>query len=87
LYINNGVKNGVPAFTESAQQYGLDVPGTYTTTVAFFDMDNDGDLDMFMVNHGDMFYNPYFNTEKLRATETLNSGIAYTEMTMAISPM
>ena len=68
LYINNGIKNGIPTFTESAKQYGLDAPGTYTTTVAFFDMDNDGDLDMFMVNHADMFYNPYFNTEKLRAT-------------------
>ena len=62
LYINNGVKNGIPTFTESAKQYGLDAPGAYTTTVSFFDMDNDGDLDMFMVNHGDMFYNPYFNT-------------------------
>lgn len=67
LYINNGVKNGIPTFTESAKAYGLDAPGTYTTTVAFFDMDNDGDLDMFMVNHADMFYNPFYNTEALRA--------------------
>lgn len=74
LYINNGVKNGVPTFTESAKKYGLDAPGTYTTSVAFFDMDNDGDLDMFMVNHGDMFYNPYFNTDKLRATRDLRYG-------------
>ena len=68
LYINDGVRNGVPHFTERAKEYGLDAPGTYTTTVAFFDMDNDGDLDMFMVNHADMFYNPFFNTEKLRGT-------------------
>lgn len=67
LYINNGTKNGVPTFTESAKQYGLDAPGTYTTTVSFFDMDNDGDLDMFMVNHADMFYNPFYNTASLRA--------------------
>jgi len=67
LYINNGVKDGVPTFTESAKAYGLDAPGTYTTTVAFFDMDNDGDLDMFMVNHAAMFYNPFYNTDKLRA--------------------
>ena len=39
-----------------------------TTTASFFDMDNDGDLDMFLVNHADMFYNPYFNTDKLRST-------------------
>jgi len=67
LYINNGVKDGAPSFTESAKAYGLDAPGTYTTTVAFFDMDNDGDLDMFMVNHAAMFYNPFYNTDKLRA--------------------
>ncbi|MES1250254.1 MAG: VCBS repeat-containing protein, partial [Chitinophaga rupis] len=67
LYINNGLKNGIPVFTESAKQYGLDAPGTYTTTVAFFDFDHDGDLDMFMVNHADMFFNPFFNTDKLRA--------------------
>ncbi|MFI5192771.1 MAG: VCBS repeat-containing protein [Chitinophagales bacterium] len=67
LYINQGLKNGVPVFKESAKEYGLDAPGTYTTSVAFFDMDNDGDLDMFMVNHADMFFNPYFNTDKLRA--------------------
>lgn len=67
LYINNGIKDGVPRFTESAKQYGLDAPGTYTTTVSFFDMDNDGDLDLFMVNHAAMFYNPFFNTDKLRS--------------------
>ncbi len=67
LYINNGSRDGIPSFTESARAYGLDAPGTYTTTVAFFDMDNDGDLDMFMVNHADMFYNPFYNTDKLRA--------------------
>ncbi|HXO76786.1 MAG TPA: VCBS repeat-containing protein, partial [Puia sp.] len=67
LYINNGVKNGVPVFTESAKAYGLDAPGTYTTTVSFFDMDNDGDLDMFMVNHAAMFYNPFYNTDQLRS--------------------
>ena len=67
LYINQGVKNGIPTFKECAKEYGLDAPGTFTTTVAFFDMDGDGDLDMFMVNHADMFYNPFFNTEKLRA--------------------
>jgi hypothetical protein len=68
LYINNGVKKGIPTFTESAKAYGLDAPGTYSTSASFFDMDNDGDLDMFLVNHADMFFNPFYNTEKLRAT-------------------
>jgi len=75
LYINNGCdKNGVPHFTESAKAYGLDAPGTYTTSVVFFDMDNDGDLDMFMVNHANVFYNPFFNTEALRKTRNAKFG-------------
>ena len=68
LYINNGNKNGIPSFTEKAKEYGLDAPGTYSTTASLFDMDNDGDLDMFLVNHADMFYNPFYNTDTLRAT-------------------
>lgn len=68
LYINTGIQNGIPQFKESAAAYGLDAPGTFTTMAAFFDMDRDGDLDMFMVNHADMFYNPFFNSEKLRKT-------------------
>jgi hypothetical protein len=52
--------------------YGLDAPGTYSTTATFFNMDNDGDLDMFLANHADMFYNPFYNTEKLRATGILS---------------
>ncbi len=68
LYINNGVKNGLPSFTERAKEYGLDAPGTYSTTASFFDVDNDGDLDMFLVNHADMFYNPFYNTDTLRKT-------------------
>lgn len=74
LYINKGIQNGIPVFEESAKSYGLDAPGTYTTTASFFDMDNDGDLDMFMVNHADMFYNPFFNTEKLRSTRNPKFG-------------
>ncbi|MET3125883.1 hypothetical protein ABID42_000985 [Arcicella rosea] len=68
LYINTGTKNGIPTFVESAAKYGLDAVGTYTTQVAFFDMDKDGDLDMFMVNHAEMFYNAFFNTQRLRKT-------------------
>ncbi|MEO6328608.1 MAG: VCBS repeat-containing protein, partial [Ginsengibacter sp.] len=51
LLINNGPdKNGIPVFTESAQEYGLDFSG-FSTQAAFFDYDNDGDLDMYLLNH------------------------------------
>ncbi len=45
LYINNGDLT----FTESAIQYGLADVG-FSTQAVFFDMDNDGDLDMYQVN-------------------------------------
>jgi hypothetical protein len=49
LYINQGPdKNGVPHFKESAAEYGLN-DTTHTTMAAFFDYDNDGDLDVYLV--------------------------------------
>jgi hypothetical protein len=46
LYINN--KDG--SFTEQAVQYGLGQPGN-TNHAVFFDMDMDGDLDCYELNH------------------------------------
>lgn len=75
LYINNGAKNGEdPTFTEQAKLYGLDAPGTYSTQASFFDYDRDGDLDMFLINHGTHFYSPFVNTNKLRNTRHPNFG-------------
>ncbi|AMR34632.1 RNA-binding protein [Mucilaginibacter sp. PAMC 26640] len=46
LFINKGNNK----FTESAKAYGLDDPG-YSTQAVFFDYNNDGKLDMFLLNH------------------------------------
>ncbi len=46
LYINNGNNS----FTESSSQYGLDFSG-FSTQASFFDYDNDGDMDMYLMNH------------------------------------
>ncbi|TWR31122.1 RNA-binding protein [Mucilaginibacter pallidiroseus] len=46
LFINKGNNK----FSEEAKAYGLADPG-YSTQAAFFDYDNDGDLDMFLLNH------------------------------------
>ena len=67
LFINNGCEpGGVPTFTERAKEYGLDAIGTFSTQAYFFDYDIDGDLDMFLVNHANMFYAAFFNTKRLR---------------------
>ncbi|MBO0931967.1 VCBS repeat-containing protein [Fibrella aquatilis] len=72
LYINNGAgpdgrgAGQTPTFTERAREYGLDAPGTFSTQATFFDYDRDGDLDLFLVNHGNMFYSPFYNTQKVR---------------------
>ncbi len=75
LYINRGLSNGsIPVFEEQAAAYGLDAPGTFSTQAAFFDYDRDGDLDMFLINHGVHFYSPFINTNKLRNERHPNFG-------------
>ncbi len=51
LFVNRGDEAGVPVFAEEATAYGLDDPA-YSTQAAFFDSDQDGDLDMYLLNHG-----------------------------------
>ncbi|MFL5787758.1 MAG: VCBS repeat-containing protein, partial [Flavisolibacter sp.] len=49
LYINQGVdKNGIPHFKDLAKEYGLN-DTSHSTMAEFFDYDNDGDLDMYLV--------------------------------------
>jgi len=52
LYVNQGVdKDGIPHFKDMAADYGLDAH-LQSTMAYFFDYDNDGDLDMYLVVNG-----------------------------------
>jgi len=58
LFLNDGAgKNGTwkGTFTEKAAEYGLDDPA-HSTQAAFFDYDNDGDLDLLLMNHSEVEY-------------------------------
>ncbi len=66
LFINKGLKNGIPYFEDEAKAYGLDVRGANSTQAVFFDYDRDGDLDMFLLDHATTYYSPFFNTYRLR---------------------
>ena len=68
LFINQGLdKNGLPTFKEQAKEYGVDAIGTFSTQAYFLDYDLDGDLDLFLLNHANKFYNIFFNVTMLRS--------------------
>lgn len=68
LFINNGNST----FTEQAEKYGLNFKN-YSTSVAFFDYDNDGDLDMYLLNHATHTQNSFGNVD-IRYTRDEKSG-------------
>lgn len=68
LFINNGDLT----FTEEAEKYQLDFRN-YGTTAAFFDYDNDGDLDIYLLNHSVHTENSYGPSD-IRYKRTDNSG-------------
>lgn len=63
LFINKGLnKDGIPVFSDEAQLYNVADTG-YSTNAAFFDYDNDGDLDLYVLTNkmpqGDLYPNQY----------------------------
>ena len=68
LYINNGDLT----FSERASEYGLDFEG-FSTHVAFFDYDADGDLDIYFLNHSVHTERSYGSSE-LRFNKSEKSG-------------
>lgn len=64
LFINNGDST----FSEKAKEYGIGFSG-YSKQAAFFDMDNDGDLDMYLVNHAVHTENSFQRAEKRKISD------------------
>ncbi len=54
------INNGDLTFTDKAKEYNLD-DASYSTQAAFFDFDNDSDLDMILLNHSLLEISNVFN--------------------------
>jgi hypothetical protein len=51
LFVNLGIgEDGIPRFEDQAAKYGIDEMG-YSMNALFFDYDNDGDLDLYVLNN------------------------------------
>ncbi|MCF7560468.1 VCBS repeat-containing protein [Sabulilitoribacter multivorans] len=72
LYINNGDNT----FKEEAKAYGVDFSG-FSTQSAFFDYDNDGDLDMYLMNHSVHSPYSYGNAELRSKSDALAGDVFY----------
>jgi enediyne biosynthesis protein E4 len=72
LFINQGVKDGIPTFKEQAKEYGIADEGL-STHAAFFDYDKDGDLDLYLLNNS---FRPIssFGEENLRNERDVKGG-------------
>ncbi|MCP1385485.1 VCBS repeat-containing protein [Runella salmonicolor] len=65
LFVNQGNNaEGIPTFKEMAEEYGIADKG-YSMNAAFFDYDNDGDLDVYILTNT-LESNPNQYHEKLR---------------------
>ena len=75
LYVNQGIVDGKPKFKEMAAEYGVNDNG-HSENAAFFDYDNDGDLDLYVLtNIIDQYPNQY--REKMRDGSNPNTDRLY----------
>ena len=72
LYLNNGDET----FTEVAADYGVDFSG-FSTQAAFLDYDQDGDLDMYLLNHAVHSVRSYGTTKKRSEKDSISGDRFY----------
>jgi hypothetical protein len=78
LFINNGNLT----FTEKAAEWGVDDPGN-STCASFFDLDNDGDLDLFV---GGRIKPGYYTDVNLRSYLLKNNKGTFVDVTENFAP-
>ncbi|MEM6767263.1 MAG: VCBS repeat-containing protein [Bacteroidota bacterium] len=65
LYVNDGIEDGIPTFTEVADEAGL-ADSSLTTHTVFFDYDLDGDLDAYcLTNATEGFFHNTLRPKKI----------------------
>ena len=85
LYINQGLeKNGIPHFKEMAREYGLG-DTLYSTMAAFFDYDNDGDLDLFVAGRVYPWNYPKPVSCVIYRNDTKDGKIKFTDVTAEVA--
>lgn len=72
LYLNNGDST----FTEVSSSYGLDFSG-FSTQTSFFDYDNDGDMDLYLINHSTHTHRSYGSTDKRNQLDSFSGDRLY----------
>ena len=72
LYINQGDNS----FKESSKSYGIDFSGL-STQASFFDYDNDGDMDVYLMNHSEHSVRSYGNIDKRKQIDSLSGDRFY----------
>lgn len=77
LYINQGLnKNGIPVFKEKAADYGLD-DKRVCTQAAFFDYDQDNDLDLFVIVNSQLMNDRNQTTPRNTGSKSYTVDILY----------
>ncbi|MFI2742933.1 VCBS repeat-containing protein [Zhouia sp. PK063] len=77
LYINQGNdKSNIPHFKEEASSFGLNIK-SFATQAAFFDFDNDNDLDLYILNHSVHPNRTYGNGNKRNVIDTVSGDMLF----------
>ncbi len=77
LFINNGKnQNGIPTFSEMAAAYKVDDDG-FSVSAAFFDYDQDGDLDLYVLTNEKLNNVPTNYRPKITDGSSLNNDRLY----------